>query len=146
MTTGGESFVDTNVLCAATASARPFHARALARLEVGFATRSLCMSGQVVREYYAVATRPPEVNGLGLKPGEALANLRQFLDRAPLLAEDPAVCDGLIDLLARVPCKGKQVHDANIVATMIAHGVRRLITLNPQDFERFAPQIEIEAI
>ena len=38
---------------------------------------------------------------------------------------------------------GKQVHDANIVATMLAYGERRLLTFNIRDFRRFAAHIEV---
>jgi predicted nucleic acid-binding protein len=36
---------------------------------------------------------------------------------------------------------GRQVHDANVVATMLAHGERRPLTFNEADFRRFAPLI-----
>ena len=49
----------------------------------------------------------------------------------------------LLDLVRSVPMGGKQVHDANIVATMLAHGVGRLLTLNAADFRRFADRIEL---
>lgn len=146
MTTAAEVFVDTNVLLAATASARPWHAKALGRLEAGFATRAVALSGQVAREYLVVATRPAGVNGLGLAQADAIANLLQFLARARVLDEDANVRATLLDLLASVPCLGKQVHDANIAATMIAHGVRRLLTLNPQDFRRFEPRIDVSGL
>jgi hypothetical protein len=42
--------------------------------------------------------------------------------------------------------KGKQVHDANIVAVMLAHGVHRLATRNAGDFERYSGLIEVEAV
>jgi hypothetical protein len=35
------------------------------------------------------------------------------------------------------------VHDANIVATMLAYGESRLLTANRGDFSRFEPRIEI---
>jgi predicted nucleic acid-binding protein len=38
---------------------------------------------------------------------------------------------------------GRQVHDANIVATMLAHGETRLLTSNRSDFKRFAHAIEV---
>jgi predicted nucleic acid-binding protein len=38
--------------------------------------------------------------------------------------------------------QGKQVHDCNIVAVMLANGVRRLVTRNPTDFARYAEEIE----
>jgi predicted nucleic acid-binding protein len=141
-----ERFLDTNVLLTATAVARPGHAEALALLEAGFAERSLFLSGQVLREYIAVATRPANVNGLGLSLVAATGNARQFLDRGNFLGEDESVRDALLHLLATVPCAGRQVHDANIAATMIAHRVGTLVTLNPRDFERFAPFIQIGGI
>lgn len=138
-----DRFVDTNVLLTCTSTRRPGHAAALELLETGFAERSLFLSGQVLREYIVVATRPPAVNGLGLTSAQALGNARQFLDRATFLREDEAVRDALLRLLDRVPCSGKQVHDANIAATMVAHRIGVLLTLNPRDFERFVPSIQI---
>ena len=146
MTTRVERFVDTNVLLAATAAVRPGHVEALAFLESGFGDRTLFLSGQVIREYLSVATRPATVNGLGLAQKDALANVRQFLDRSHYLREDEAVRDALVGLLAAVPCLGKQVHDANIAATMMAHHVFKLATLNPADFTRFAAWIEVTGV
>ena len=34
-------------------------------------------------------------------------------------------------------CGGKQVHDANVIATMLAHGVGTVVTMNLADFARF---------
>ena len=48
-------------------------------------------------------------------------------------------------LLARVPVAGKQVHDANLAATMRAHGITRLLTFNDADFRRFGSAIELVA-
>ena len=60
-----------------------------------------------------------------------------FLD-----AEDrPEVTAHLLDLLQRFSVGGKQVHDACIVATMQAYGIKRLLTRNPGDFARFAGEI-----
>lgn len=42
-----------------------------------------------------------------------------------------------------IECRGKQVHDANIVATMSMHGIETLVTLNVDDFARFTDRIEI---
>lgn len=49
------------------------------------------------------------------------------LERHYFVAEDlPLVAEQLYFLLGHVPTGGKQVHDANIVATMIAYDVRTL--------------------
>lgn len=62
------------------------------------------------------------------------------------LQEDEAVRDALFGLLETVPCSGKQVHDANIAATMMAHGISLLVTFNPRDFERFVPSIQLYSV
>jgi hypothetical protein len=38
------------------------------------------------------------------------------------------VTETLIALCRAIPMGGKKIHDANIVATMLAHGTRRLLT------------------
>jgi predicted nucleic acid-binding protein len=38
------------------------------------------------------------------------------------------------------------VHDANIVATMEAHGLRRLLTFSEADFRRFASDEAVELV
>jgi predicted nucleic acid-binding protein len=35
------------------------------------------------------------------------------------------------------------VHDANLVATMLAHGITRLLTFNAADFRRFGSLVEL---
>jgi len=55
--------------------------------------------------------------------------------------ETRAVSLGLLTLLENVPIAGKQVHDANIVATMQSLDITQLITLNIDDFKRFVPRI-----
>ena len=47
----------------------------------------------------------------------------------------------LTALCREVPLAGKQIHDANIAATMLAHGERRLLTLNAKDFRRYGERI-----
>jgi len=41
--------------------------------------------------------------------------------------------------------KGKQVHDANVVATMRANGISRLATFNVGDFQRYQEEIRVGA-
>jgi hypothetical protein len=41
---------------------------------------------------------------------------------------------------------GRQVHDANAVATMVTHGERRLLTFNTGDFQHFGALIELVAL
>jgi predicted nucleic acid-binding protein len=57
---------------------------------------------------------------------------------------EAAMLDRLLALLAAHFGAGRQVPDTNIVATMLEHGIYRLLTFNAADFRRFAGTIEIE--
>jgi predicted nucleic acid-binding protein len=136
--------LDTNVLLAATDEGRSEHRDALKVLNGWAAAHTdLCTSGQVLREYLAVATRPRQQNGLGLSLPDALGNVRAIRGRTTLLAEDSKVADRLLGLLADVECRGKQVHDANLVATMLVHGIGTVVTMNLEDFVRFEGHVSL---
>jgi len=144
MTDDKAVLVDTNVLLSATVPARPLHRAALVVLnEWPNQGRILVTSPQVLREYLVVATRPAEVNGLGLTAEDALANTSAFRSRMKLLLETESGWERLRSLVATYGCLGKQVHDANLVATALTSGVVKLVTANPADFNRFAPELEV---
>jgi predicted nucleic acid-binding protein len=144
MTDDRAVFVDTNVLLSATAPQRALHHAALAVLNDWPNQRTvLATSVQVFREYLVVATRPIEVNGLGLAAEDALANVAAFRGRMRLLAESEQTWDRLRSLITTYGCQGKQIHDANVVATALTFGVTQLITANVGDFARFASDLEI---
>jgi predicted nucleic acid-binding protein len=136
--------LDTNILLTATDEGRAEHRQAM-RIFNDWAGRSttLYASGQIMREYLAVATRPADKNGLGLTQAAAVANVRVLRARTSLLAEDSRVADRLLELMDEIPCGGKQVHDANVVATMLVHGIDPLITINLADFSRFEHHIPL---
>jgi predicted nucleic acid-binding protein len=74
--------LDTNVLLAETDEGRAEHHDALTIMNQWAAGDTiLCMSGQILRGYLAVATRPTEHNGLGLKPADAVSNVRAIRER-----------------------------------------------------------------
>jgi predicted nucleic acid-binding protein len=103
----------------------------------------LWISGQVLREYLAVVTRPQ-----GRLPAfpmaAALERVRFFSQRFWIAEDGPEIRSRLLMLLATYPTAGKQVHDANIVATMLANGVTHLLTNNAADFRRFGTLITTE--
>ncbi len=132
-------FCDTNVLLSAIDRRRALHAQALHVLDVlPNQGTALCVSGQILRELVGVCTRPIEANGLGMPMSSALANVVAISERCRLLEETRAVHASLLELLRTHDVLGKQVHDANVVATMLTHGVRDLVTANVADFERYA--------
>ena len=60
-----------------------------------------------------------------------------------ILEDGPQVMGMLEELCRDVPVGGKQIHDANIVATMLAYGESRLLTFNRSDFRRFGDRLEL---
>lgn len=135
---GERLFCDTNVLLNAVDRRRALNGQALRVLnQLPNQGVELCVSGQVLREYLAVSTRPRGANGLGQSVVEALENVEAFAARSTVLDETRRVSEQLVVLVRRLGCTGKQVHDANIVATMLAHGVSKLVTDNSADFRSF---------
>ena len=136
--------LDTNVLLAATDEGRQEHEYAVAALNAWPASGMvLYTSGQILREYLVVATRPIGNNGLGLARQDAIANVRALRARLRLLAEDAKVSDRLLELLDGVECAGKQIHDANVVATMLVYGIDTVVTINTRDFARFGNRVHV---
>ena len=135
---GETLFLDTNVLLTATDRRRPLHND----VHELFATADsrgfhIALSGQVLREYLAVATRPVDSNGLGLAVSDAIANLESFLEFAKVFDETEAVARRLREIASTCGVYGKHIHDANIVATMQVHQISVLVTQNRKDFARF---------
>ena len=138
-------FVDTNVLVYANVIETPFHEQALTAIKAAYqANRTIWISRQVIREYLVTMTRPQAFENL---PRETvLEQVGQFTERFAVADDTSAVSDQLLQLLANYKLGGKQVHDANIVATMRAYGIAALLTHNTKDFERFGDAIRIEGI
>jgi hypothetical protein len=98
----------------------------------------LCVGAQNVFEFWVVATRPRNVNGLGLSPAQAEQEVRALLSGYTLLRDPPDLLERWLDLCSRYAVSGRPAHDARLVALMLAHGVTHLFTLNPADFARYA--------
>lgn len=136
-------FIDTNVLVRARFTAAPEHALARERLRTALGgAEPVRISRQVVREYLAVVTRP-QTWPAPLAMPDALRDADWFLSTFDLLEDGPEVTRVLVALCRDVPVAGRRVHDANIVATMLAHAEERLLTFDLQDFQRYDGRITL---
>lgn len=97
----------------------------------------LYLCTQVLIEFWSVATRPINTNGLGMSSEQAFQDCRRFLVLADLLPEPEDILDRWLDIVRRYEVRGKQVHDARLVALASAYGIPQILTLNPQDFARY---------
>jgi predicted nucleic acid-binding protein len=137
-------FVDTNILVFANTATAPFHAEAQAALRsLAASGAELWISRQILREYLATLSRPQTFTvPVAILCSDVVRFQAQFL-----MAEDgPAVTANLLTLLSTITIGGKQVHDANIVATMQVYALRRLLTHNTADFARFGALIQVEPL
>jgi predicted nucleic acid-binding protein len=131
--------VDTNILIRLQDAGDPRHqvcTEALHRLKS--AGNELYICAQVIIEFWVVATRPREVNGLGLEPADVEASLRGYEQLFTCLPEPPDMAARWQSLAIQCGVRGRQAHDARLAALMLAHGVTHLLTLNAADFARYA--------
>lgn len=127
--------LDTNVVmrfCNASDVQHRLATDAISRL---LAQEDECLlTAQVLVEFWVVATRPIDVNGLGWTVEQARSTIDQLRDRFPLLEETPQIFPTWLNLVANSRVVGKRTHDIRIIATMLAHGITHLLTFNPTDF------------
>ena len=134
-------FIDTNVFVNSRIPHAPDHDIARARLERALqAPEPLRISRQVVREYLSVVTRP-QTWPIAITREDALDDVSRLIGSFEVLEDGPVVTESLIALCREVSVGGRQIHDANIVATMLAHGERRLLTFNTADFRRYGDRM-----
>ncbi|MEQ8996507.1 MAG: type II toxin-antitoxin system VapC family toxin [Coleofasciculus sp. B1-GNL1-01] len=92
------------------------------------------ITAQILIEFWVVATRPVEVNGLGWTTEQVHDIIQQLLVQFPLLEESPDIFPNWLSLVSANKVMGKRTHDARIVAVMLTHAITHLLTFNPKDF------------
>jgi len=140
-------FVDTNILVFATNASSPFQSVAETALEQWRKQGTdLYISVQVLREYLAVTTRPALTQTALPDYPAILGNMASFRSDFHILEDTRLVSEKLGELVQRFSVKGRQVHDANIAATMFTHGLQHLFIQNGSDFARFSPLITVHPL
>ena len=92
------------------------------------------ITSQVLIEFWAVATRPLNVNGLGWTAQKTQQEINQILSQFSLLEESPDIFPLWFQLVTDYNIKGKRTHDIRLLAVMKAHNIPHLLTFNPDDF------------
>jgi predicted nucleic acid-binding protein len=129
---------DTNILLRFFRTADPEHPL------VRMAVTALLARGETLhstqqnrRELWSVCTRPAGVNGFGLTVPETLAAV-ELVDatftRLPDVAPSGPEWDRIV---IQHQVVGRAVHDAQLIACMIVHGITHIRTLNVPDFARY---------
>jgi predicted nucleic acid-binding protein len=130
--------IDTNVLLRLRDPRSPHHSDCLQALNHlrGF-PKTAYTCAQVLVEYWVVATRPREVNGLGLSTDAVDRYLSDTETVFPCLAEPSDIAARWRKLVVEHGVQGRPAYDARLVALMQAHALTHLVTLNTEDFARY---------
>ena len=135
---------DTNIILRLVSKNDPLHqvvSQAIERLEQS--GEELVIIPQILVEFWTVATRPKDVNGLGMPTREAENELEKLQKLFTVLPENEKIFDEWKRLIVKYKVSGKTTHDARIAAAMTVHKIENILTLNSNDFKRFA---EIKAV
>jgi toxin-antitoxin system PIN domain toxin len=134
------ALVDTNVLVYAVFPVMPDHATSRALLDTAQAAgANLCVAPQNLIEFFAVVTDPRRVTQ-PRTPDEALQAIDDFLVLPGLavLTVPGDLVTRWSQLIRLSSTTKKRAFDTQLVATMLAHGVMKIYTLNTADFQVFA--------
>ena len=129
---------DTNIwlrIADPDAVQNPVAVRAVARLLAE--GHELCICAQNLIEFWAVATRPTNANGLGWTTDAAAAEIAGLETRFVLLPDTPEIFPIWKTLVQNAAIRGKRTHDARIAAVCLAHRAQALLTFNADDFSAF---------
>src|SRR5690349_10962617 len=135
-----EVLIDTGVLLRLAERADPQHAA------VRHAVRAIRARGDIlvaapqnVAEVWNVCTRPASARGgFGLTVKETDRRVRLIERLVRILPDSADTYSNWRRLVLAHAVQGVQVHDARLVAWMLAHGVTCLLPLNPGDFDRYS--------
>lgn len=93
---------------------------------------------QVLAEFWNVCTRPASSRGgLGLSVEQTERKAGLIGKYFTILHDSPGTFTAWRRLVSDLQIKGVQVHDAKLVASMIAHSIPHLVTFNVKDFLRY---------
>lgn len=129
-------FLDTNILVYLSNEDSSFHQDATRTFEKLAGEYELWVSRQVLREYAVIMTRP-DIIEKPLSSTEVATDIEKWQSIFQIADETEDVTKILLDLIKTYDIKGKKIHDANIVATMLVNGINLLYSFNSDDFIRF---------
>ena len=131
--------IDTNVLLRSVELGHAHYQSSVEAIDILRRTgHELTIAPQNLYEFWSLAMRPLENNGLGMSPIESLAEITSIQKLFRLLRDERGVFSIWELLVSSLGVKGKQAHDARLAAAMRRHAVTHLLTFNTSDFARYS--------
>lgn len=138
------SLIDTNVLVYAADEMSPFHQASKTLRDKSLKGEiSLCISPQVLNEFFATVTNPKRVGNPRTRE-DALLEIEKYFRLEAILKiyPGPQTIETTLSLLKQYDIKRQQIFDLYLVATMLSNNVTRIYTFNQADFCKFK-EIEV---
>lgn len=130
--------IDTNILTRLIAPKDPLSPVARAAVDrLQEVDKSMIVAAQNLIEFWAVATRPVESNGLAFSIAKTVEEVTRFESIFRVVDEPRDTFRRWRQLVEAHAVKGKQVHDARLAAIMIEAGIDHILTFNIDDFRRY---------
>jgi len=135
-------YLDTNVLAYVVNTKAPQHRAALEVLRPS-ETEILCVSSQVLAEFYSYITNPA-ILAKPLEPREAISRIKRIckMPHVCLLSTPLDLFERWMTLLEERPVTNGVIFDLLHIAIMLAHQVTIIYTFNVNDFS-WCSQIEV---
>ncbi|MEQ8540429.1 MAG: PIN domain-containing protein [Coleofasciculus sp. D1-CHI-01] len=135
-------YIDTNVLAYVVNTKAPLHRAALEIFRPS-ETEILCVSSQVLAEFYSYITNPT-ILAKPLEPTEAMIRIKRIcqMPHVCLLPTPLDLFERWLILLEERPVTNGGIFDLLHIAIMLAHHVTSIYTFNVNDFS-WCSQIEV---
>jgi predicted nucleic acid-binding protein len=130
--------VDTNILLRSAQPNHPQSSQATHAVSRLIRQRdAVFFCSQNIAEFWNVATRPADKNGLGLSQEEVLQEVSNIEGLLTLLPDTPAIYTAWKAIVRDHKVQGVQVYDARLVALMSVYAIEAVLTFNDADFKRY---------
>jgi len=136
--------IDTNILVRLVLPQDPLNVVATAALdELKRRGEKTCVAPQNLVEFWSVASRPVEANGLGMTPDQVNLEIARIEKMFRVLDDLASVYKRWKDLVTSHSVRGRQAHDARLVALMLEHEIGHILTFNVDDFTRYSEIVAV---
>jgi predicted nucleic acid-binding protein len=131
--------VDTNVLLRSAQPNHPHSSHATQAVSRLLRQRdAVFFCPQNIAEFWNVATRPGDKNGLGFSLEEVQREIDSIESMLTLLPDIPAIYTAWKAIVRDYKVQGVKVHDARLVAVMNVYAIQSVLTFNDTDFKRYS--------
>lgn len=130
--------VDTNILLRSAQPNHPLCSQATQAVSKLLRQKdSVFFCAQNIAEFWNVASRPADRNGLGLSHEEVLREVASIEESLTLLPDVPTIYAAWKRIVHDYRVQGVKVYDARLVAVMSVYAVETVLSFNSDDFQRY---------